>query len=98
MLTGPHDRVLVVSGWAAAGLGRHSSPGRMQLPLSCAARLLHTLPDDFSTWLFGFLGSFYLHWDNLRNRLLNGRVLAAQESRLLREIHVLHKRHAALQS
>lgn len=56
------------------------------------------LPDDFSTWPLGLLGRLYVHGHDFGDRLLGSRVFVAQKSRLLREIHVLHKRHAALQS
>lgn len=56
------------------------------------------LPDDFSTWSLGLLGRLYVHGYDLGDRLLGSCVFVAQKSRLLREIHVLHKRHAALQS
>lgn len=56
------------------------------------------LPDGFSTRPFGPPGSFYLHGRDFGDGLLNSCVFVAQERGLLREIHVLHERHAALQS
>lgn len=69
------------------------------LPRAPHTRQMHfPLPDDFSTRPFGFLGSFYLYRYHLRDRLLDSCIFIAQKSCLLRKIHVLHKRHAALQS
>lgn len=59
-----------------------------------------TLPDDglFDGLLFGFFGVFRVDWHDLRHRFLRCDVIITQNGSLLREIHVLHKRHAALQS
>lgn len=73
-------------------------PAAPHLPLCGGRPGGPALPDHFSTRPFGFLGSFYLHGDHFGHRPLHSRVLAAQKRCLLREIHGLHERHAALQS
>lgn len=78
---------------------RHCAPGTVPKAGVRVHRLAPCpLPDDFSTRPFGFLGSFYVYRCHFGSGLLHGCVLAAQESCLLRKIHVLHERHAALQS
>lgn len=61
--------------------------------LRCVSRYLIT-----SLLPFGFLGSFNLYRCCFRNELLKSCVFVAQKICLLRKIHVLHKRHAVLQS
>lgn len=52
----------------------------------------------FNWLLFGFFGRLGVEMGDFRNWLLTGHVLVAQNGGLLREIHVVHERHAALQS